>query len=93
MNTERYDRRVSLLCSTCGNDQFEFDQGVDDSLEIAKCASCGREIDKDNLIRENSENINAHVEEIGQQIVKDVANDLRSRLKKAFQGNKNIKFR
>ena len=93
MNTEMYNRRVSLLCPTCGSDHFEFDQGVDDSIEIAKCASCGREINKDNLIRENSENINAHVEEVGREIVKDVANDLRSRLKKAFQGSKNIKFR
>ena len=93
MDDEMYNRSVSLLCPTCGNDQFEFDQGVDDSVEIVKCASCGREINKDNLIRENSENINAHVEEVGQQIVKDAANELRSTLKKAFQGSKNIKFR
>ena len=93
MNTERYNRRVSLLCPTCGSDQFEFDHGVDESIEIAKCASCGREINKDNLIQENSENINAHSEEIGREIVKDVAKDLRASLKKAFRGSKHIKFR
>ena len=91
MDAEIYNRSVSLLCPTCGNDQFEFHQGLDDSFEIAKCASCGREINKDDLIRENRENINEHVEEIGQQVVEDVAKELRSSLRKAFHGSKNLK--
>lgn len=93
MNEEKYNRHVSLLCPTCGGSMFEFDQGVDETIELAKCASCGREITKDELIHENSESLSEHVKEIGAEAVKDIANELRKSLKKTFQGNKYIKIK
>ena len=59
-------------------------------MVIVKCISCEREFTKDELIRENSENIDEHISEIGRQTTKDAAEELRKSLKKAFQGNKNI---
>jgi len=93
MKDEKYSRKVNLLCPTCGCSHFLYRQGVDDAIEIAKCVSCGREITKDELIKENSENINEHFKEIGDQIVKDTAKELKESLKKAFKGSKNIRIK
>ena len=76
MDTEKYNRNLSLLCPTCGCTQFEFKKGVDETIELAKCASCGREITKDELIKENSENISEHMKEIGSQVSKDLAKEV-----------------
>jgi predicted RNA-binding Zn-ribbon protein involved in translation (DUF1610 family) len=73
MDARKYDCSVSLLCPTCGNNQFECNQGTDETIELMKCASCGREIAKDDLIRENSENISEHVKEMGKEITRDLA--------------------
>ena len=73
MDTEKYNRKVGLLCPTCGCTQFEFEEGVDQTIEIAKCASCGRRLTKDELIQENSENISEHIKEIGGQVMNDLA--------------------
>ena len=91
MNTDKYNRSVGLNCPTCGNDQFEF-EGGEETISSAKCASCGREFTKDDLIEENSENISEHIKEMGEEITKDFAKDLRDSLKKALRGSKNIKF-
>ena len=88
MKDEKYSRNVSMLCPTCGCSQFEFENGVDETIEIAKCASCGRTLTKDELIRENSENINEHVKEIGAQVTKDLAKEMKESLMKASKGNK-----
>ncbi len=63
------------------------------SIEIATCAKCGRELPKDELIRENEENISEHVEEIGKEVVKDIAEDLKKSLKNAFRDSKHIKIK
>ncbi|EJG0271464.1 hypothetical protein DC877_RS06125 [Vibrio parahaemolyticus] len=57
------------------------------------CASCGREFNKDELIQENSENIDEHLSEIKEEVLKDVQDELRKTLKKAFSGSKNIRIR
>jgi uncharacterized Zn finger protein (UPF0148 family) len=93
MKSEKYNRSVSLHCPTCGGGMFEYDQGVDETIELVKCASCGRETTKDELIRENSENISEHAKEIGNEFVKDAADELRKSLKKAFRGSKYIKIK
>ena len=92
MNTSKYDRSVSLFCPTCGNDQFEYGQDDNENPEVVTCASCRREMMKDELIRENRENITAHADEVGEEIVKDVAKDFRTTLKRAFRNSKNIKI-
>jgi NMD protein affecting ribosome stability and mRNA decay len=92
MDTEKYNRSVSLLCPTCGSDQFEF-EGGDEVVESARCTGCGREFKKNELIEENSENISEHVKEMGQEFTHDTAKEMRKTLKKAFRGNKHIKFK
>ena len=60
---------------------------------MAKCASCGRKMTKDELIQENSENISEHAKEIGQAIMKDFAKDMRKSLEKALLGSKNVRIK
>ncbi len=92
MDAQKYGRSVTLLCPTCGGDQFEF-EGSDETVESARCASCGREFSKDELMGENSENINEHVKEIGREIARDFAKEMRDTLKKTFRGSRHIKFK
>jgi len=93
MNPEKYDRSVTLLCPTCGSSQFSQSAENEEDSALMKCASCGREITKDELIRENSENIAEHVDEIKEQVVKDVRSELQKSLAAAFKGNKHIKIK
>lgn len=93
MKNKNYNRNINLLCPTCGCSQFSFENGVDETIEIAKCASCGREVTKDELIHENSENISEHVKEIGKNVTDDIAKHLRESLKNAFKGSKNIRIK
>ncbi len=93
MDSEKYNRSIALFCPTCGGTIFEFEHGVDETIEIATCAKCGRELPKDELIRENEENISEHVEEIGKEVVKDIAEDLKKLLKNAFRDSKHIKIK
>ncbi len=85
MKEEKYNRIVNMLCPTCGCSQFEFTEGVDEAIEKAKCASCGRTLTKEELIRENSENIEEHVKEIGSQVTKDLAKELRKSFKRILK--------
>jgi uncharacterized Zn finger protein len=93
MKDEKYQRSIGLQCPTCGCTDYEYEQGVDETIELAKCASCGRELTKDELIHENSENIQEHVSEIGKQVTEDLAKELKASLKKAFRGSKNIRIK
>jgi transcription initiation factor IIE alpha subunit len=93
MDAEKYNRNVTLVCPTCGGTQFKYDKGVDETIEIAKCASCGRELTKDELIHENSENISEHVKEMGDEIIKDAAKEMKEALENAFKGSKNIRIK
>ena len=89
-NRWRYDRSINLLCPTCGGSQFAFDEGADETITLAKCASCGRETTKDELARENSESISEHVKEMGKEITRDLADEFRQTLTRSFGGSKFI---
>lgn len=93
MNSEKYNRSISLLCPTCGCSDFSYDEGSDETIQVMICASCEREFDKDELIQENSENIDEHLSEVKDEVVKDAAEELRKSLKKAFSGSKNIRLK
>ena len=93
MNSEKYTRSVRLLCPTCGSSDFAFEEGVDETIQVMTCASCEREFNKDELIQENGENIEAHLSELKEEVTKDLAAELRKSFKKAFSGNKNIRFK
>ncbi|WP_432452600.1 MULTISPECIES: ECs_2282 family putative zinc-binding protein [unclassified Agarivorans] len=93
MKDEKYNRSIGLQCPTCGCTSYEYEHGVDETIEVAKCASCGREITKDELFQENSENIQEHISEVGKQVTDDLAKELKASLKKAFKGSKNIRIK
>ena len=93
MDADKYNRQVSMLCPTCGCDQFEYEDSGSENNDLVKCASCGREMSKDDLLRENSENISEHSKEMGQEILKDVAAEMRKSLKTALRGSKHIKIK
>jgi len=93
MNSDKYNRSISLLCPTCGCTEFSYDEGSDETIQIMTCASCDREFNKDDLIQENSENIEEHLSEIKKEVTKGFAEELRKRMKKSFSGNKNIRFK
>lgn len=93
MDTEKYERTVGLMCPTCGCTEYSTVATDDDESQLMRCASCGREIPRDDLIRQNSENINEHMKEIGKEVTKDVAAELRRQLSAAFKGSKFIKVK
>ena len=93
MDLEKYNRTLNLLCPTCGSSRFS--QANENALEteLVTCASCGREIRKAELIRENSENVSEHIKEMGNEAVKDLQRQLRKSLTNAFKGNQFIKYK
>jgi len=91
MDDEKYNRHVTLLCPTCGSDQFAFDD-EDDAAPVT-CANCGRQTTREELMSDNSERINHQFAEMGEEVVADSAKELNKSLRDAFKGNKNIRFR
>lgn len=92
MDAEKYDRFVSLLCPTCGNSQLET-QDDDEENAIIRCPSCNRTMSKEELLRENGENIDANLEEMKEEVMKDLDKELGDMLKNAFKGSKHIKVK
>ena len=88
MDADKYNRSVTLLCPTCGGSQFSPISPDNGESELQKCAACGREITRDDLIRENSENIAEHVNELKKEVTKDVAAEFKKQLASVFKGRK-----
>lgn len=93
MDLEKYNRNIALTCPTCGCSNFSYDEGSGETIQVMICASCERELTREELIQENSENSEEHLSEMKKEIVQDVADELRKSLKKAFSGNKNIRLK
>lgn len=93
MDTEKYNRSITLLCPTCGCTQFKSSETTNSESELLICASCGRELTRDELIRENSENIDEHVKEIGKEVTDEIGRELKKQLAATFKGNKFIKVK
>lgn len=91
MNSERYTRSIVLLCPTCGNSDLEQAEG-DDNQEAIHCPSCNRAMSRDELIRENGENVDAVVAEVTSEVLKDAEQELKNMLKNAFKGSPNIRI-
>ncbi len=64
MNTEKYNRTISLNCPSCGCTQFSTEEGTIKDALLVTCTNCGLEISKENLETANSENIEEHLKEI-----------------------------
>ena len=81
-------RNVTLFCSVCGNDQFStLDEEIDDLMEAPddtkiKCSDCGRVFAKAELIEENQDVINANIEDIKNEAMKEIEKELSKALKK-----------
>lgn len=75
---DKYNRSINLLCPTCGSEQFEYDE---EDMSLVKCASCERVITKDDLIKENNENVQTNVDEVK----KEIKNDIEKKFKHIFK--------
>ena len=93
MDAEKYNRSISLQCPTCGATQFTQSDQDNEESHLVRCASCGRELTRDELISENSENTSEHATEIAKQAVEDLGRQLKKSLADAFKGNKFIKIK
>lgn len=90
MNLDKHSRTITLHCPTCAGTAFESDSPESHSV---MCVGCDRVISRDELRRENEENIQAHLGEIKKEVSKAVADDLRKRLQNAFKGSKGFKLK
>ena len=83
---EEYE--IRLRCATCGcDDQFEFN----DDQSYIKCTFCNREyLGGIEELKELNEEV---IEEVKEEIEQDAMSYIEGELKKAFKGNKYIKFK
>jgi uncharacterized Zn finger protein (UPF0148 family) len=85
MDSEKFNRTVPVLCPTCGGSQFSEGDSV-------TCVTCNRVTTRDELLRDNQENFQAHAKEIGEAAVEDVRKGLKEMLAEAFKGSSVIKL-
>lgn len=85
MDESKYNRNVELQCPTCGGSQFEYGEDIDADDAGVRCIGCDRSMTKAELIDANAENINQHVAEIGDDVVRDLQKDLGRIFKRAFR--------
>ena len=87
-----YDRSIQLRCVVCGSaDDFEYNE---DKTYI-KCKKCNREYlgGYDELVEQNQAHIQEELDDMKAEVEQDAAKYLRDSLKKAFKGNKFVKFK
>lgn len=83
-------RKVTLFCPICGNDQFSSVNDDINNLHDApddtkiKCSDCGSVMTKRELIESNQDIINANIEDVKQEALKEIEKEL----KKSFKGVK-----
>lgn len=84
---KKLDRKITMYCPTCGNDQFScIDENIDDLSDAPddvtlKCSDCSSIFTKGELIESNQDIINANIEDIKQEAIKE----LEKKLKKMFK--------
>ncbi len=87
---ENVSKKVKTKCHVCGNDQFSSDYPEDSLINAPgdtklKCAYCGAETTKDELIADNSRGIDAAVDEITAEITSELQKELDKAFRKAFR--------
>lgn len=81
-------RNVKLYCDVCGNDQFLTIDDIDCELKETpdetkmQCSDCGKIFTKAELIELNQEVIEANIEDIKKETVKEFEKELSKVLKK-----------
>lgn len=81
-------RNVTLFCDICGNDQFstldevkcEVSEAPDETR--VQCSDCGKVFTKAELLEVNQEVLNANLEEIQNEAIKEMEKMLSKALKK-----------
>lgn len=89
---ESYDRQIPLRCVVCGStDSFEYNE----TKTFIKCKKCNKEYPGgyDELVELNQANIQDEMDAMKAEVKLDAEKYLRESLKKAFKGNKYIKFK
>ena len=82
------DRKVTLLCPLCGNDQFSsLDEEFGDLLYAGddarvRCSDCGSEYTKQELLDSNAAIIDNAVDELAQDAVKELEKELKKAMEK-----------
>ena len=82
------NRKVTLLCPLCGNDQFEsLDIKFEDLLHASddvrvRCFDCGSEYTKREILDGNSAIVDNAVDELAQDAVKELEKELKKAIKK-----------
>lgn len=87
-----YGKSIRLRCVVCGSDS-DFESNEDKTY--IKCTKCNREYigGYDELVELNQSLIDAEIEATKQEVKEDLEKDIHDMLKKAFKGNKYIKFK
>ena len=80
-------RNVTMFCDVCGNDQFSTLDEIKCELSEApetrvQCSDCGKIFTKAELLEVNQEVINANIEEIKNEAIKEMEKKLAKALKK-----------
>jgi hypothetical protein len=73
-----YSKTMSLMCTTCGGKDFEFE----DDEGPFRCIGCDRTFGRHELIHENGESIESELEEVKSKIVSDIEKDFAKIFKK-----------
>lgn len=73
-------RNIKLNCPICANDQFLYDSELEST--IYKCSDCSKEFTKDELLVANEYKINANIEDIKKEAIKEIEKELKEMFKK-----------
>lgn len=89
MVSDNFTRSVSLQCPTCGGTQFEYEAEAGPFW----CVGCDRTIAKDDLLRENGNLIENHVDELASEAAKFARDHLRKSIRRATSASKHFKLK
>lgn len=86
-----YSITVQLRCPVCGSTDID----VTDDKTYGKCNLCNKEFPGgyDEIVELNQANIQDEIDAKKEEIQKDLEKDVHDMFKKAFKGNKYIKFK
>ena len=88
---KNYDFTVQLRCPVCGSTDID----ITEDKSYGKCNMCNKEFPGgyDELVELNQAHIQDEVDAKKEEIQKDLEKDIHDMFKKAFKGNKYIKFK
>ena len=88
---KNYNFSITLRCPVCGSTDID----LSEDKTYGKCNMCNKEFPGgyDELVELNLATIDAAVEDKKGEIEKDLAKELKEKLKKAFKGSRHIKIK